>query len=100
MTRKSHAASAEASGSGRSLALPSSGWMVGIWVIRSRIEADGSVARMFRPNHSLNATAKLTGAGAGIYQRHPGRRAQVTSYRLPPLGQPFMRDFADSLVCR
>ena len=55
MTRESHAASAESSGSGSARASPSSAWMAGVRGIRSRIAADGSTARTLRSNQSLKA---------------------------------------------
>src|ERR1700691_6289692 len=57
ITRDSQAPSAEPSGSGRVLASPSSAWMPGRRGIWARIAADGSTARMLRPNQSLKAAA-------------------------------------------
>jgi hypothetical protein len=98
MTRESHAASADSSGSGRALAFPSSTWMAGVRGIRSRIAADGSTARTLRSNQSLKAAANWPGPRADVDQNHSLRRAQVTSDRLAPLPKSVAWDLADRLV--
>ena len=58
MTSESHAASADASGSGRALASPANTSIAGARGMCSRIAADGSTATTQMPNQSLNAAAK------------------------------------------
>jgi len=57
MTRESHAASADPSGSGRCIASPSSTAIAGAGAIRSRIAAEGSTAMTAMSNQSPNAAA-------------------------------------------